>query len=43
MSVPTIQLPHGRSDVMARIVFARAWARDHHIDRDVTFCTTTAL
>ena len=42
-SLPSIELPHGRCSTVARIVFARAWARDHHLDRDVAMCTTTAL
>jgi hypothetical protein len=43
LSLPTIQLPHGKASAVARVVFARAWARDWHIDRDIALATTTAL
>jgi hypothetical protein len=43
LSLPTIELPHSNASAVARITFARAWARDWHIDRDIALATTTAL
>jgi len=41
--LPTIELPHGRTDATFHVILARAWARDPHLVRDVTICTTTEV
>ena len=41
--LPTIRLPHGRSDGTFQVILARAWARDTHLIRDVAICSTTEL
>jgi hypothetical protein len=43
LSLPTIELPHGKAAAVARVTFARAWARDWHIDRDIALATTSVL
>lgn len=39
--LPTIELPHGRTDAQFHVILARAWARDPHLVRDVAICSTT--
>ncbi len=41
--LPTIELPHGRADATFHVILARAWARDPHLVRDVTVCSTTEI
>jgi hypothetical protein len=40
--LPTIELPHGRTDATCHVILARAMARDPHLVRDVAICSTTA-
>jgi hypothetical protein len=41
--LPTVRLPHGRSDAQFHVILARAFARDTHLVRDVAICSTTEL
>jgi hypothetical protein len=41
--LPTIELPHGRTDAAFHVILARAWKRDPHLVRDVSICSTTEL
>jgi hypothetical protein len=41
--LPTIELPHGRTDATFHVILARAWARDPHLVRDIAICSTTEL
>lgn len=41
--LPTIELPHGRTDAAFHVILARAWARDPHLVRDVALCSTTEI
>jgi hypothetical protein len=41
--LPTIRLPHGRSDAQFHVILAKAWAPDTHLVRDVAICSTTEL
>jgi hypothetical protein len=41
--LPTIELPHGRTDATFHVILARAWARDPHLVRDVAICSTTEV
>lgn len=41
--LPTVELPHGRTDAEFHVILARAWARDPHLVRDVAICSTTEL
>ena len=41
--LPTIRLPHGRSDAQFHVILAKALARDTHLVRDVAICSTTEL
>jgi hypothetical protein len=41
--LPTIELPHGRTDAQFHVILARAWARDPHLVRDVSICSTTEI
>jgi hypothetical protein len=41
--LPTIRLPHGRSDAQFHVILARAWAPDTHLVRDVAVCSTTEI
>lgn len=41
--LPTIELPHGRTDATVHLILARAWKRDPHVVRDVAICSTTEL
>jgi hypothetical protein len=41
--LPTIELPHGRTDATFHVILARAWRRDPHLVRDVSICSTTEL
>ncbi len=41
--LPTVELPHGRSEATVHLILARAWARDLHLVRDVAICSTTEL
>ena len=41
--LPTIELPHGRTDATFHVILARAWARDPHLVRDVAICSTTEI
>lgn len=43
IALPTAELPHGRTRASVHVVIARAWARDHHLVRDVALATTTEL
>ncbi len=43
VDLPTIELPHGRTDATFHVILARAWARDPHLVRDVTICSTTEI
>jgi hypothetical protein len=42
-SLPTIELPHGRTSASFQVILARAWAPDTHLARDVAVSTTTEL
>lgn len=41
--LPTIELPHGRTDATVHLILARPWARDPHVVRDVAICSTTEI
>jgi hypothetical protein len=41
--LPTIELPHGRTDATVHVILARPWARDPHVVRDVAICSTTEI
>jgi hypothetical protein len=41
--LPTIRLPHGRSDASLHVILAKAWAPDTHLVRDIAICSTTEL
>jgi hypothetical protein len=41
--LPTIELPHGRTQATFHVILARAWALDTHLARDVTIATTSEL
>ena len=41
--LPTIELPHGRTDATCHVILARAMARDPHFVRDVAICSTTDI
>jgi hypothetical protein len=41
--LPTIELPHGRTDATFHVILAKAWARDAHLVRDVAICSTTEI
>lgn len=41
--LPTVELPHGRSDATCDIVFDRSLARDEHLVRDVVLASTREL
>jgi hypothetical protein len=41
--LPTIELPHGRTDAHFHVILARSMARDPHLVRDVAICSTTEL
>jgi hypothetical protein len=41
--LPTVELPHGRSDATFHVILARPWARDPHLVRDVAICSTTEI
>jgi hypothetical protein len=41
--LPTIRLPHGRSDATFHVILAKAMARDTHLVRDVAICSTVEL
>jgi hypothetical protein len=41
--LPTIRLPHGRSDATFHVILAKAWAPDTHLVRDIAICSTTEL
>lgn len=41
--MPTIELPHGRTDATFHVILARAWARDPHLVRDIAICSTTEI
>lgn len=43
IALPTAELPHGRTRASVHVVIARAWARDHHLVRDVALATMTEL
>jgi hypothetical protein len=40
---PSSRLPHGAADTKVRVVLARAWARDAHLERDIAVCTTIEI
>lgn len=42
-ALPTIELPHGRTDATFHVVLAKAWARDAHLVRDVAIATTREI
>jgi hypothetical protein len=41
--LPTVELPHGRTDATCHVILARSMARDPHLVRDVAVCTTTEI
>jgi hypothetical protein len=41
--LPTIELPHGRTDATFRLILAKALATDIHLVRDVAIATTAEL
>jgi hypothetical protein len=41
--VPTIELPHGSAQAVCHLILARRMARDPHLIRDVTICSTTEI
>lgn len=41
--LPTMRLPHGRSDAQFHVILAKAWAQDTHLVRDIAVCSTTEL
>jgi hypothetical protein len=41
--LPTVRLPHGRSDATLHVILAKAMARDTHLVRDVAICSTIEL
>ena len=41
--LPTIELPHGRTDATCHVILARAMALDTHLIRDVTICSTMEI
>ena len=41
--LPTIELPHGRTDATCHVILARRLARDTHLVRDVAICSTTEV
>jgi len=41
--LPTIELPHGRTDATCHVILAKAWARDAHLVRDVAICSSTEI
>ena len=41
--LPTIELPHGRTDAAFHVILARPMARDPHLVRDVAICSTTEV
>ncbi|HYN70500.1 MAG TPA: hypothetical protein VEX41_09860 [Candidatus Eisenbacteria bacterium] len=41
--LPTIELPHGRTDATFRVTLAKALAADAHLVRDVALATTADL
>jgi hypothetical protein len=41
--LPTIELPHGRADAEFHVILARPMARDPHVVRDVSICSTTEI
>ena len=41
--LPTIELPHGRTDATFHVILARAWSRDPHLVRDVAVCSTAEI
>jgi hypothetical protein len=41
--LPTIELPHGRTDAEFHVILAKAWTRDPHLVRHVAVCSTTEL
>jgi hypothetical protein len=43
VDLPTVQLPHGRTDAELHLILARPMARDPHLVRDVSLCTTIEL
>jgi hypothetical protein len=41
--LPTIRLPHSRTDARFHVILAKAWTQDTHLVRDVAICSTTEL
>jgi hypothetical protein len=41
--MPSIELPHGRTDATFEVILARPWAPDTHIVRDVAIATTDEI
>lgn len=41
--LPSIELPHGRTDATFHVILAKAWATDTHLERDVAIATTTEV
>jgi hypothetical protein len=41
--LPTVELPHGRTQATFHVILARAWTLDTHLVRDVTIATTREL
>lgn len=42
-ALPTVELPHGRTEATFHVILATAWARDPHLVRDVAIATTAEL
>ena len=41
--LPSIELPHGRTDATFHVILARPWALDSHLERDVAIATTAEI
>jgi len=41
--LPSIELPHGRTDATFHVILARPWAPDSHLERDVAIATTADI
>jgi hypothetical protein len=41
--LPSVELPHGRTDATFHVILARPWALDSHLERDVAIATTAEV
>jgi Arrestin (or S-antigen), N-terminal domain len=41
--LPSIELPHGRTDATFHVILARPWALDSHLERDLAIATTAEI